>query len=104
MPCQLVCFGVSVGSLSADDWVFVFVLLVVWLRHSAVGVADSRVTPGLGYRWRPSWEFSLINIPGAGVLWQPNVLDSAFPLQRLGPVCGRETEIPQAVCYGNKGV
>lgn len=34
---QLVCFGVSVGSLSADDWVSVFVLLVVWLRNSAVG-------------------------------------------------------------------
>ena len=63
MLCQLVCFGVSVGSLSADDWVSVFVLLVVWLRNSAVGVADSWVMPGLGYRWRPPWEFSLINTP-----------------------------------------
>ena len=50
---KALCFEVAVGSLSADIWVCVFVLPVVWLRHPALGVASSWVMPGLGYRWRP---------------------------------------------------
>ena len=51
--CEALFFEVSVGSLSADDWVCVFILLVVWLRHPALGAASSWVMPDLGYRWRP---------------------------------------------------
>ena len=37
---EALCFGVSVGSLSADEWVCVFVLLVVQLKHPAHGAAS----------------------------------------------------------------
>ena len=39
-------------------------MVVVWVRHPAVGSAGSWVMPGLGFKWRPSWAFSLINTPG----------------------------------------
>ena len=54
----MVCFGVPVGILSADDWVCVFVLLVVWVRHPTMGAAGSWVMLSLVYRWRPLWKFS----------------------------------------------
>ena len=57
-------FWVSMGHLSAYDWVYFPFLLVVWVRHPAVGSAGSWVMPGLGFKWRPSWAFSLINTPG----------------------------------------
>ena len=41
---------VSVGNLSADDWVCVLVLLVVWVRCPALGAADNWVMLGLGCR------------------------------------------------------
>ena len=53
--------GVSVGSLSADDWVCVFVMLLIWVRHPALCVASSLVASDLGQRWKPSWEFSVIS-------------------------------------------
>ena len=53
----------SMGSLSADVWVYVFVLLVFWVRHPSLGAASSWVMLVLVYRWRPSWESSLINMP-----------------------------------------
>ena len=59
----MVCFGVLVRILSADDWVHVFVLLVVWVRHPALGAASNWVMLSLVYRWRLLWEFSLINTP-----------------------------------------
>ena len=52
-----------VGSLSANDWVCIPVLLVVWVRHPALGDASRWVVPSLGYRWRSLWEFPLINTP-----------------------------------------
>ena len=41
---------VSVGNPSADDWVCVLILLVVWMRGPALGAVDSWVMPGLEYR------------------------------------------------------
>ena len=41
-------FGVSMGSLYANDWVCVLVLLVVWVRHPVLGGADSWVVLSLG--------------------------------------------------------
>ena len=58
---EVVCFGVSVGSLSA--YVYVLVLLVVWARRPALGAAGSWVVLGLGFRWGPSQECSPINTP-----------------------------------------
>ena len=46
----------------ADDWVCVFIFFVFWVRHPTLGAAGSWVMPGV-YRWRPLWEFSLINTP-----------------------------------------
>ena len=59
----MLCLGMSTGILSADDWIGVFVLLVIWVSCPVLGAPSSWVVPGLGYRWRPSWEFSLINSP-----------------------------------------
>ena len=58
------CFGMSRGHWSAYDWVCFPILLVIWMRHPALGDAGSWVMPGLGFKWRPSWAFSLINTPG----------------------------------------
>ena len=52
----------TLGSLSADCWVCVLVLCIVWVRHSVTGAAGILVEPGLGFGRRPLWEFSLINI------------------------------------------
>lgn len=49
--------------LSADNWICVLVLLVVWLRYSVLGAASYWVVPGLQYSWSLSWEFFLINTP-----------------------------------------
>ena len=57
----MVCFGMSVGSLSA--YVHVLVLLVVRVRRPALGAAGSWVVLGLGFRWGSSGECSLINTP-----------------------------------------
>lgn len=43
----MVCFRVSVEILSADNWVCVFVLLVIWVRRSALGETGSPVTLAL---------------------------------------------------------
>jgi len=45
----MMCFGVFVGSLSADYWICVPVLFVVWVRYPALGTANSWVVPGLGH-------------------------------------------------------
>ena len=58
------CFGMSRGHWSAYDWVCFPIWLVIWMRHPALGDAGSWVMPGLGFKWRPSWAFSLINTPG----------------------------------------
>ena len=76
----MVRFRVPVGTLSADDWVCVSVLLVVWVRRPAAGTAGSWVMLSLIHRWRPSWEFSLINPLGLGALWQCRVSDSVLLL------------------------
>ena len=49
--------------LSADDWVGVFMLFVVWVRHPAESPGGSWIMLVLAYRWMPLWEFSLINTP-----------------------------------------
>ena len=48
--------------LFAGDRVCVFVF-VVWMSRTVLRSASSWVLPGLVYRWRPLWEFSLINTP-----------------------------------------
>ena len=50
----MMCFGVSVGSLSDDYWICVLVLFVVWVRCPALGTADTWVVPGHGHTWRSS--------------------------------------------------
>ena len=43
----------EVAILSADDWVCIFVLFVVWMRCPAQGATDSWVMPDLVYKWLP---------------------------------------------------
>ena len=49
--------------LSADDWVCIFVLFVLWMRHPAQRATGIWVMPGLVYKWLPLWEFSLLTTP-----------------------------------------
>ena len=49
--------------LSADDWVCIFVLFVVWMRHPAQGATHGWVMLGLVFKWFPLWEFSLFDNP-----------------------------------------
>ena len=49
--------------LSAEDWVCIFVLFVVWMRHAAQNATDGWVMPGLVFKWFPLWEFSLFDTP-----------------------------------------
>jgi hypothetical protein len=86
-------FGVSMGSLSADVWVYVFVLLVLWVRHPSLGAASSWVMLVLVYRWRPSWESSLSNMPW-GQEFFGSVLASALLPQRLRPDLSPENQDP----------
>jgi len=46
----MVCFGMSVGSLLADDWVCIFALLVIWVRCPTLGATNNWVMAGLVYR------------------------------------------------------
>jgi len=67
-----------------------------------MGATGSWVLPGLGFRWRPSWEFLLIYTPwsqafsGGLVSWTQH----SHP-RDLGLTWG--TKISQAMCHGSKG-
>ena len=77
---------------------------VGWCCGQLGGAAGSWVVLRLGFRWRSSWECSLINSPwgqefsGGLVSWTQYSHSS-----NSGPTSGQGTKIPQAVCYGNKG-
>ena len=45
--------------LSADDWVCIFVLFIVYVRHPAQGATGGWVLPGLIFQWFPLCEVSL---------------------------------------------
>ena len=47
--------------LSADDWVCIFVLFVVSMRHPALGATGGWVMLGLVFKWFPLCEFSLFD-------------------------------------------
>ena len=49
--------------LSADNWVCIFVLFVVWMRRPEEGATDSWVMLGLVDKWLPLPDFSLFDIP-----------------------------------------
>ena len=49
--------------LSADDWVCIFVLFVVKMRHPAQGATGGWVMPSLVFKWFPLCEFSLFDTP-----------------------------------------
>ena len=88
--------------LYTDDWVHIFVLLVVWMRRSAQGITGSRVMQGLVFKWFPLWESSLLDTPeGRSSLvvctWSQHPHSKGSGLD-LWP----EMEIPQMVCYGIK--
>ena len=47
--------------LSADDWVCIFVLFVVYMRHPSQGATGGWVMPGLEFKWFSLCEFSLFD-------------------------------------------
>ena len=49
--------------LSADDWVCIFVLFVVWMRLPAQGATGGWVMLGQMFKWFPLCEFSLFDTP-----------------------------------------
>ena len=49
--------------LSADDWVCISVLFVVWMKHPAQGTTGGRMMQCLVFRWLPLCEFSLFDTP-----------------------------------------
>ena len=49
--------------LSAEDWICIFFLFVVWMKLPAQGVNGGWVMPGLVFKWFPLWEFSYLIIP-----------------------------------------
>ena len=49
--------------LSVDDWVCIFVLFVVWIRHPAQGATGGWVMLGLVFKWFPLCESSLYDTP-----------------------------------------
>ena len=60
----LLCTGLSeVVILSADNWVCIFVLFVVWMRRPEEGATDSWVMLGLVDKCLPLPDFSLFDIP-----------------------------------------
>ena len=89
--------------MSADDWVCIFVLFVVWMRcpvQSATGIWGML---GLVLKWFHLWEFSLVDTPqgqefsGSLGSWS---LDSLSEDSELDLWPGME--IPRVVCYGIK--
>ena len=49
--------------LSADDWVFSFVLFVFQMRHPAQVATGGWVIPGLVFKWFPLCESSVFDTP-----------------------------------------
>ena len=49
--------------LSADDWVCIFVLFVVWMQHPAQGDTGGWVMQFLASKWFHLCEFSLFGTP-----------------------------------------
>ena len=49
--------------LSADDWVCIFVLFVVYMRHPAQVATGGWVMLGLVLKWFPLCGFSLFDTP-----------------------------------------
>ena len=47
--------------LSADLWVCIFVLFVVYMRYPAQGATGGSVMLGLVFQWFPLCEFSLFD-------------------------------------------
>jgi len=49
--------------LSADDWVGIFILFIVWMMCPSQGSTGGWVIRGLVFKWFPLWEFSLFDTP-----------------------------------------
>ena len=69
--------------LSADDWVCIFVLFVVYMRHPAQGALGGWVMLGLIFKWFPLCGVLIIWYSPGLVLWLSRVSEPVLPLQRL---------------------
>ena len=49
--------------LSADDWVCIFVLLVVHMRHPTQGATGGLVMLGLAFKWFPLCDSHYLILP-----------------------------------------
>ena len=48
-------------SASANDWVCIFVLFVIHMKHPSQGDTGGWVMPGFVFKWFPLCEFSLFD-------------------------------------------
>ena len=66
--------------LSADDWVCIFVLFVVKMRHPAQGATGGWVMPGLSFKCFRCVSSHCLTLPRVSSLV---VLESVLPFPRL---------------------
>ena len=99
----MLCLGMSMGILSADDWIGVSVLRVIWVSCPVLGAASSWVVPGVGYRWRPLQEFSLIDTPGVRSSLTVYCPGLSAPTQRPRSDVWSGNQDPQVIFMANKG-
>ena len=85
------------------EFVFLYCLLFGWgiLRWVLPAIG---VVPGLRYKWKSLWEFSLINIPWGQYFFRSLVSwTQCFHPRVSSPTSGQRMKTQQAICYGNKG-
>ena len=105
----MVCFGVSVtfkilGSLSANGWCCVVVLLVVWNRVSSAVVCWSLSGAGSSIVMEVSGKaFAICYYMELGVLWWTKVLTLPLQPQRQRPDTGQSTKTLSATWLRRKG-
>ena len=99
--CEL---SITLGSLSADGWVCVPVLLVVWHEVSSGGGCRQLGGTGSWIRMEASVRALTVNIPwGQEFSGGPASWTQCSHPRGSGPTSGRGARTLQATCHGNKG-
>ena len=88
--------------LSADDWVCIFVLFVVWMRHPAQGAIGGWVMLSLLFKWFHLCEFSLSDAPSGYFSGSLGSWSQCFYSKGSGHDLWSGMKISQVVCYGIK--
>ena len=76
--------------MSADDWVCVFVLFVVQMRHPTQGATGGWVMPGFVLKWFPLCEFHYLILPRVNSLVVQGLGISVPTPKAQGLISGQE--------------